>query len=109
MKVKELIQELSLEILNIEDDDREVEGGYAGDLLSWVMGRAGSGSAWITIMTNINIVAVAALCDTACVILAENVEIDPSVIDKAKAQDITILRSPSGAFELCAKISSLIN
>lgn len=109
MKLKELIQELSLEILNIEDEDREVEGGYAGDLLSWVMGRATNGSAWVTIMTNINIVAVAALCDTACIILAENVEIDQSVIDKAASQDITILRSPLGAFELCAKISSLIN
>lgn len=109
MKVKELIQELSLEILNIEDEDREIEGGYCGDLLSWVMGRAKSGCAWVTIMTNINIVAVASLCDTACIILAENVEIDQSVIDKAAAQDITILRSKEGAFELCAKISSFIN
>ena len=109
MKVKELINELSLEILNIEDEDREVEGGYVGDLLSWVMGRATSGCAWVTIMTNINIVAVASLCDTACVILAENAEIEQSVIDKAVAQDITLLRSPLGAFELCSKISSLIN
>lgn len=109
MKVKELINELSLEILNIEDEEREIEGGYVGDLLSWVMGRATSGCAWVTIMTNINIVAVASLCDTACVILAENAEIDQSVIDKAVAQDITLLRSSLGAFELCAKISSLIN
>ena len=108
MKVKELINELSLEILNIEDEEREIESGYVGDLLSWVMGRAASGCAWVTIMTNINIVAVASLCDTACVILAENAEIDQSVIDKAAAQDITLLRSHKGAFELCAEISSLI-
>ncbi len=38
---------------------RAVPGGNCGDLLSWVMGRAGSGSAWITVMGNVNAVAVA--------------------------------------------------
>ena len=50
------------------ETDREITGVYIGDLLSWVMGRAQSGDAWITIMSNANIVAVAALADTACII-----------------------------------------
>lgn len=108
MKVNKLINELSLEILNLEDEERTVESGYCGDLLSWVMGRATSGCAWVTIMTNVNIVAVASLTDAACVILAENVEIDPSVIEKAKEQGINLFRSTSPAFELCAIISDLI-
>ena len=43
------------------DPEREIGGVYIGDLLSWVMGRAKADDAWITIMTNINVVAVAAL------------------------------------------------
>lgn len=108
MKVNELINDLSLEILNLEDEERIIENGYCGDLLSWVMGRATSGCAWVTIMTNVNIIAVASLCDAACIILAENAEIDASVIEKAKIQGINLLRSTSPAFELCAAISDLI-
>lgn len=37
------------------ETDREITGVYIGDLLSWVMGRAQSGDAWITIMSNANI------------------------------------------------------
>ncbi len=33
-----------------EAEDRPVTGGYAGDLLSWVMGNAQSGDCWITII-----------------------------------------------------------
>ena len=70
MTVDRLIQELSLETLHLADKSRLVEGGYCGDLLSWVMGRARSGNAWVTIMTNVNVVAVAALTDVSCVVFA---------------------------------------
>ena len=32
--------------------EREIDGVYVGDLLSWVMGRAQSDNAWVTIMSN---------------------------------------------------------
>ena len=59
MTVKELAEKYSFEALTLPQPDRIVSGGYTGDLLSWVMGRAESDNAWITIMTNVNIVAVA--------------------------------------------------
>lgn len=43
MTVNDLIKELDLEILVSGDLDRAVTGGYCGDLLSWVMGRAKAG------------------------------------------------------------------
>ena len=60
MTVKELASKLSLTFLSGEElsSRREIDGCYCGDLLSWVMGRAQSGDAWITIMSNANIVAV---------------------------------------------------
>jgi len=40
MTVQELAEKLSLKILaGRESLDREVTGGYTGDLLSWVMSR----------------------------------------------------------------------
>ncbi len=40
MTVRDLIEQTGCEPLLLSDGDREVTGGYAGDLLSWVMGRA---------------------------------------------------------------------
>ena len=108
MTVKDLAERLNLETLTATEPEREIKGAYVGDLLSWVMGRAQSGDAWITIMTNINTVAVASLADVACVVLAEDCEIEPSVVGTAEAKGINLLRSSKTAFELCAALSELI-
>ena len=59
MTVKELSETLSLTEFALPAPDAPVTGGYAGDLLSWVMGRASAGDCWITIMSNQNVAAVA--------------------------------------------------
>ncbi|MBQ4601429.1 MAG: hypothetical protein IJB24_01085 [Clostridia bacterium] len=101
MTVNNLIEKLDLEVLNLAEGDREITGGYVGDLLSWVMGKAESGDMWVTIMTNINVVAVASLVDIACVVIADKAEIDPEVIEKARVQGINLLRSAKSAYQLC--------
>ena len=108
MTVEQLAKQLSLTSLCMPEGDRIVEGGYCGDLLSWVMSRAQSGDAWVTIMTNINVVAVAALTDCACVILAENAEVEPAVVEKAASQGINLFVSDKDAFTLCACIGALL-
>lgn len=108
MKVSELSKKLNMEVLTSPDyEDREVTGCYIGDLLSWVMGRAQSGDAWITIMSNINIVAVASLTDAACIILCEGVFPETEVIEKANSQGIIILRSSLTAYEIACRIEKL--
>ncbi|MBQ3184303.1 MAG: AraC family transcriptional regulator [Clostridia bacterium] len=101
MTVNDLIEKLDLEVLNLAEGDREITGGYVGDLLSWVMGKAESGDMWVTIMTNVNVVAVASLVDVACVVIADKAEITPDVIEKARAQGINLLRSAKSAYRLC--------
>ena len=58
MTVQNLIDELNLKTLVEGDVDREVTDCYIGDLLSWVMGRAPADSAWLTVMGNINSIAL---------------------------------------------------
>ena len=84
MTVKELIEALSLKAFYVEEEDREIEGVYCGDLLSWVMGKCPADAAWITIMSNQNVAAVAVLCDTACIILSENVQPDAELLERAE-------------------------
>lgn len=88
----------------LPDGDREINGVYIGDLLSWVMGRVQADNAWITIMSNINILAVASLADTACIILAEGVEVAQDVIDTANAKGVNILSSSEPAYEIACTL-----
>ncbi|MBQ8684394.1 MAG: hypothetical protein IJ518_07775 [Clostridia bacterium] len=99
MTVQRLLEKTGLTAVALPEGDREVTGVYIGDLLSWVMGRAASGDAWITIMSNQNIVAVATLADTACIILAEGVQPDEGVTQLALDKGINLLCSPHSAYE----------
>ncbi len=109
MTVNELKDRLSLETVALPDGEREVTGCYIGDLLSWVMGAAKLGDAWITIMSNINIVAVAALCDTAAIILAEGVTVEDEVKSAAEARGVNILSAKRSAYALSTAISELLS
>lgn len=88
--------------------EREISGVYIGDLLSWVMGRALSGDAWITIMSNKNILAVASLADCSCIIVAEDVTLDPDVLDTAGEKDINILYYKNSIYDAAVCLSGLI-
>ncbi len=107
MTVRELAEALSLTAITLPDGEREVEGAYIGDLLSWVMGRAGEGQVWVTIMSNLNIVAVATLSDVACILLAEGVVPDPAVVETATGKDINLLTSPLSAYELARELTRI--
>ena len=101
MTVRQFSEKLDLEILARPDPERPVTGGYAGDLLSWVMSRAQSGDFWVTIMTNVNIIAVAQMADTACVVVAEGQPVPQEVIDRAVQQRVNLLRTPLSAYQVC--------
>ncbi len=108
MTVWQAAQELKLRRLTGEQPDRELTGGYAGDLLSWVMGRAKGGDMWITSMTNENIVAVSSLADVACVVLAEGVEPDEKTVKKADEQGVALYSTQLGTYETAAALSRLL-
>ena len=105
MKISELAAKLSLEVLAMPSPELEAEGGYAGDLLSWVMAHGEEGMAWVTVQTHLNVVAVAALADMACVILPEGIAMEQESLDKANAEGMCVLSSPLTAFEICGKLA----
>ena len=55
MTIQDFAKQLDFKVLCMPEPEREIDGVYIGDLLSWVMGKAESGNIWITIMSNINI------------------------------------------------------
>ena len=99
---------LGLEVLTAGDLSREVTGCYCGDLLSWVMSKAQDGDCWLTVMGNINAVAVAVLTDCACIVLTEQAALDEAAKLRAEQQGVTILTTGESAYALAVKLSAVI-
>ena len=108
MTVYELSQHSQFNVLTMPEPEREINGAYIGDLLSWVMGKAQYDNVWITIMSNINVIAVASLSDVSCVLLAEDVTLDNEVLSTAKQKGINILSTPMSAYDAAIKLSGMI-
>ena len=108
MTTESFVRNCGFKTVCMPSPDKEVSGAYVGDLLSWVMGRAESGNVWITIMSNVNIVAVASLADISCILLAEGVTPDDDALRAAEAKGVNIVSSELSAFDLANKISVLI-
>ena len=100
MNVHGLIEKLDFEIINEGSNiDEEVTSVECCDLLSVAMGNLPSGCAWVTVMSNINTLAVASLCDAACIILAEDTQVDDLLLSKAAQQGITVFATEMPIFD----------
>ncbi|HOD35868.1 MAG TPA: DRTGG domain-containing protein [Syntrophales bacterium] len=88
--------------------NREVKGGYVGDLLSDVIANSQEGHVWITRQVHQNVVAVASLKDLAAVILVQGTEPAPEALEKAAREGIPILVAAEPGFEVAGKIYRLI-
>ena len=108
MKIKEFAEKLNLRVLTAYDGEKKVTGCYSGDLLSWVMSKAKEGDAWLTVMGNVNAVAVAVLTECACIVLTENASLDEQAKIKAEMQGVCFLQSDKNAYELSVEISKII-
>ncbi|OUN19621.1 hypothetical protein B5G34_17280 [Flavonifractor sp. An82] len=91
MTVQDLIPAMGLTVFHLAQPERSISGGYVGDLLSWVMGRAGQDCAWLTIMSNQNVAAVALMADVSCVILTEGVQPDADLLRRAEEKEVNLL------------------
>lgn len=108
MNVKQLAEKLDLECVYEGNANWEITGCYVGDLLSRVMGKAQPGNVWITIMTNVNVAAVASMTDVACVILTEGAKPDSELMDKLDKLDAALYTTPMSSYQTACKIYELI-
>lgn len=105
MKVADLIKKCGFQVLNEgEGSDREILAPYCCDLLSIAMGRMPANSVWVTVMGNVNTLAVATLADASCIILAEGSKLDEIALQKAKEEKITVLATELPIFDAALSI-----
>lgn len=104
MTVHEIGKLPQLKAISMEDD-RPVDRIFCCDLLSIAMARAPEDGVWVTVMGNKNVIAVAALTDVACIIIAEGYEFDEDALAAAKGK-VSLLRSELPVFETAQLVYS---
>jgi len=67
------------------------EGVYASDLLSVVLRSASQNAVLITIIANLNTIAVAMLMDLPAIIFSENQVVTQAMIEKANLENIALI------------------
>ena len=89
--------------------DPEISTVYTCDLLSRVMSMSEKDCIWITVLTHLNVVAVAQLADIACIVIPEDIPVPESTVKKAEEEQICILSTPLSTYELSWRLHDLIN
>ncbi len=106
MFIDELIKEIDGNVLTGAGivENIKIENVYICDLLSWVMSHAQKGDAWITVLTNVNVPAVALMTEVSCVIIPEDISVEELTLRKANENGIIIIGTKYNSFEISSKI-----
>ena len=88
--------------------DRAVTSVYCCDLLSDVIVKAPAGSAWVTVMGNVNAVAACSIAGAACMVVAGGADVDSAALEKAETHGVLILKSGAPVYETARSIDDML-
>ena len=92
MNVAELLLHPQLSLINDPGNTTQaIQGVFASDLLSHVMGFAKEGQILITVLNNINVLGVASLLDLSAVIFPHKIQVQQPIIEKANELGIPLI------------------
>ena len=108
MKINDILTPLEASVV-CGDTDKGFDGVYVGDLLSRAMSHVELDNVWVTIMSNINVVAVATLTEPAAIVLAENVILQEDALKSAQKNRITVLSTELSAYEISVRLHKALS
>ncbi|MFH1297621.1 MAG: DRTGG domain-containing protein [Bacteroidota bacterium] len=105
MKLKDIITALDLQVKMGRDLlEREVTGGYAGDLLSDVLANSKKGNIWVTLQIHQNIVAVASSKELSGIIIVNGRKPEEETLKKAQEEKIPVMISKLLTYEVAGRL-----
>ena len=104
MKLETILELPECKVLVKGNPEREISKVFCCNLLSIAMGKAPTDSVWVTVMGNKNTLAVAALADVACIVLAEGIGMDEGTLTKAEEEGIAIISTELPIFDISLEI-----
>ncbi len=106
MTVEDLIDATGWDALTFAHGN-QITSAYVCDLLSCAMANTKDGTAWITIQSHINVVAVASLTGCACVIIPCRTEVPAETIEAAQTKEVCIICAPCTAYAAAVQLHQL--
>jgi predicted transcriptional regulator len=108
MRLKDVAKSLNLTIRTGKNLlEREVTGGYAGDLLSDVLANSRKGDVWVTLQSHANIVAVASAKELSAIIIVNGRTPEEETARKAEEQNIPIMISTLSTYKVVSRLCEL--
>lgn len=107
MDAAELARELGWSV-RTRGEGREVTTGFCGDLLSSVLSHAPEGCAWLTVMTNVNVAAVALLRGVSCVVLAQGAQPDALLAERAERERLPLFTTEEDVYTAALRLGRLL-
>jgi hypothetical protein len=108
MQLDDIARRLALDVQAAPDRlSVEVSGGYACDLLSYVMANGRAGDLWITIQGHPNIVAVASLIGLAGIVVVESAKVEAATLEKAGQEGIPIFTTRERGYTIAGRLYEL--
>lgn len=108
MIISDIIEKSAFKVICEGDTSKSADKVFCCDLLSIAMSRAPAGCAWVTVMGNVNTVAVCVLADVPLLIMAEGMTLDEASLSRAGAEKITVLATDMAVFDAAKLIDGLI-
>lgn len=105
MRVSELIKIIDGKLLtNTADLSHEIKGGCGADLMSDVLASIQPEAVLLTGLCNPQVVRTSQMADVAAIVLVRGKYPPKETIDLANEEQIPLISSPFGMFELCGRL-----
>ena len=105
MKIRDIVKIFGLKVRSGEKFlEREVTGGYAGDLLSDVLANSKKGIIWVTLQIHQNIIAVASSKELSGIIIVNGRKPEEETLKKAKEEKMPVMISNLLTYEVAGRL-----
>lgn len=105
MNVQEMVNIIKGTVLTPEVPlTREVKGGCGADLMSDVLASIKPDAVLLTGLCNIQVVRTAQMADVRAIVFVRGKMPQPETIELAAQENIPLITSPFGTFELCGRL-----
>ncbi len=105
MKLEQIVKIIHGTVLNPQVSiSREVRGGCGADLMSDVLASVKPDAILLTGLTNMQVIRTAQMADVRAVVLVRGKISQPEMLELATQENIPVISSPYGMFELCGRL-----
>lgn len=104
--LSELINLIEAKTINFAKDI-EIENGYCGDFLSYVISRVPENAVWFTVINNVNVAGVAKMGEISAIVICEKNCADERLVECCRNENINLFETTLTSFECACRLGGI--